>query len=59
MQTIREIAGLATMLPGLIALRLRLGFASATSRLRLNYASPATRLRLGFDLLRALSLVTQ
>ena len=48
MHAIREITRLATMLAGLIAPRLRLGF-----------VSPTPRLRLGFDLLRALSLVTQ
>ena len=48
MHTIREITRLATMLAGLVAPRLCLGFVSATSRLRL-----------GFDLVQALSLVTQ
>ena len=43
--TIREIARLTTMLAGLIAPRLRLGFASATSRLRLTYASTTPWLR--------------
>ena len=38
MHTIREITRLATMLAGLIAPQLRLGFASATSRLHLDYA---------------------
>ena len=38
MHTIREITRLATMLAGLIAPQLRLGFASATPRLRHTYA---------------------
>ena len=38
MHTIRDIARLATMLTGLIAPRIRLGFTSATSWLRLDYA---------------------
>ena len=38
--------------------RLCLSYVLTTHRLRLDYASPTTRLRLGFDLLRALSLVT-
>ena len=70
MHTIREITRLATMLEGLIAPWLRLGFVSASSwlclsyvtathRLYLDYVSPTPRLHLGFDLLRALSLVTQ
>ena len=59
MHTIRDIARLATMLAGLIAPRIRLGFVSTSSRLCLDYASPTPRLRLDFDLLRALSLVTQ
>ena len=45
MHTIREIARLATILAGLIAPRLRLGFASATSRLYLTYASTMPWLR--------------
>ena len=59
MHTIREIMSLATIAAGLIAPRLRLGFVSAFPQLRLDYASLTPRLRLGFDLLRALSLVTQ
>ena len=38
MHTIREITGLATMLAGLIALRLFLGYTSTTPHLRLDYA---------------------
>ena len=38
MHTIRDIVRLATMLAGLIAPRIRLGFTSLTSRLRLDYA---------------------
>ena len=38
MHTIRDIARLATMLAGLIAPRLRLGFVSALPQLRLDYA---------------------
>ena len=48
MHTIREITRLATMLAGLIAPRLRLGFASATSQLRLDYASAIPRLLLTY-----------
>ena len=40
MHRIREITRLATMLAGLIARRIRLGFASATSRLRIDYILP-------------------
>ena len=50
MHTIREIARLATMLAGLIAPRLRLGFVSAMSRLYLDYASPTPHLRLDYAL---------
>ena len=48
MHTIRDIARLATMLAGVIAPRIRLGFASATSRLCLSYVSALPQLRLGF-----------
>ena len=46
MHTIREITRLATIFVALIAPRLCLGFASATTRLRLDYASTTPRLRL-------------
>ena len=45
MHTIREITSLATMLAGLIAPQLRLGFVSASSHLRLTYASTTPWLR--------------
>ena len=59
MHTIREITKIATMLAGLIAPRFRVCFVSASSQLCLSYVSATPRLRLGFNLLRALSLVTQ
>ena len=46
MHTIRDIARLATMLAGLIAPRLRLGFVSALPQLRLSYTSTTPHLRL-------------
>ena len=49
MHTIREITRLATMLAGLIAPRLRLGFVSATSRPRLDTLT-TPHLRLDYDL---------
>ena len=48
MHTIREIARLATMLAGLIAPRLRLGFVSALSQLCLGFDSALSLLRLDF-----------
>ena len=45
MHTIQEITRLGTMLTGLIAPRLRLGFALATSRLRIGYTSTTPWLR--------------
>ena len=50
MHKIREIARLATMLAGLIAPRLRLGFVSALPQLRLGFASTMPHLRLDYAL---------
>ena len=50
MHTIRDIARLATMLAGLIAPRIRLGFVSALPQLRLGYASTMPHLRLDYAL---------
>ena len=72
MHTIRVIPRLATMLAGLIALRIRLdlvwalpqlclGYASTTHRLHLDYASPTTWLRspARIDARRAITLPKQ
>ena len=50
MHTIREITRLATMLAGLTAPQLRLGFVSALPQLRLGYASTTHRLHLDYTL---------
>ena len=50
MHTIREITRLATMLAGLIAHQLRLGFVSATPRLCIGYTSTTPHLRLDYAL---------
>ena len=48
MHTIREITRLATMLAGLVATLLRLGFVSASSRLCHSYVSATPWLRIGY-----------
>ena len=50
MHTIREITRLATMLAGLIAPQLRLGFVSALPQLRMGYTSTTPHLRLDYAL---------